>query len=253
VVEAFPLEEVFDPWQRAPVPEPFAGVGDEPLLDVVLEVSSVRLARLAEAFADAAVSPGAGGSARVSFRSPGGEWLEQYVLSLGPGVAVLAPGELREAVRRTALAVARSNRWSGPETLTQPDRVNLTSSRAMEDPMSEMMVAQCGLDCSKCPARIVFLKDDPELRRRTAAEWSKAYNAQVKPEDVLCSGCCVEGPPKISHCAVCEVRKCGRARGVANCGECVEYPECKTIAGMLQYIPDAKATLDAIRAHAPRT
>lgn len=114
--------------------------------------------------------------------------------------------------------------------------------------MREMMTAQCGLDCSKCPARIVFLKDDPELRARTAAEWSKAYNVQVKPEDVFCSGCRVEGEPKIGHCGTCEVRSCGRARGVANCGECSEYSGCTIIAGFLQYIPDVKTTLDAIHA-----
>ncbi len=114
--------------------------------------------------------------------------------------------------------------------------------------MSETMMAQCGLDCSKCPARIVYLKDDPELRARTAAEWSKAFNAKVKPEDVFCSGCRVDGPPKIAHCATCEVRKCGRERGVANCGECADYASCKTIAGFLQFIPDMKAVLDGIHA-----
>jgi hypothetical protein len=120
----------------------------------------------------------------------------------------------------------------------------------MEGVMSETMVAQCGLDCSKCPARIAFVKDDPELRRRTAEEWSARYNAKVKAEDVFCSGCRVEGPPKISHCGECEIRRCGRARSVANCGECADYATCTTIAGFLQYVPDAKATLDAIRARA---
>ena len=114
--------------------------------------------------------------------------------------------------------------------------------------MSETMTAQCGLDCSHCPARIAFLEDDPELRKRTAKEWSERYNASIRPEDVFCSGCRVEGPPKIGHCGVCEVRLCGRARGVANCGACADYPSCGTIAGFFQYIPDAKATLDAIHA-----
>jgi hypothetical protein len=114
--------------------------------------------------------------------------------------------------------------------------------------MSDTMMAQCGLDCSACPARICFVKDDPELRRRTAAEWSKAYNADVKPEDVFCSGCRVDGPPKISHCGVCEVRRCGRSRSVANCGECADYGTCDTIAGFLKFIPAAKANLDAVRA-----
>lgn len=116
--------------------------------------------------------------------------------------------------------------------------------------MAETMIAQCGLDCSRCPARVAFLEDDPELRERTAKEWSERYNISVRAEDVFCSGCRVEGPPKIGHCGVCEVRLCGRGRGVASCGECADYPACGTIAGFIQYIPDAKATLDAIRARA---
>jgi predicted DNA-binding transcriptional regulator YafY len=249
VVEARVLDEQFDPWLRAPVPEPFSGIGDEQLVEVALEVQGSRLARLAEAFSGAAMVVQADGSARVSFRTPGGEWLESYVISLGPGVAVVQPAALREAVRRNALGVAKANRPTRRRNLTHPDRVEVTSSVVMEDRMSETMVAQCGIDCSKCPARIAFVKDDPELRRRTAEEWSKAYNAEVKPEDVFCSGCRVEGLPKIGHCGVCEVRRCGRARGVANCGECADYAGCETIAGFLKFIPDAKATLDAIRAH----
>jgi hypothetical protein len=118
--------------------------------------------------------------------------------------------------------------------------------------MSEMMVAQCGLDCSVCPARIAFVKDDPELRRRTAAEWSAKYNVSVKADDVFCSGCRVEGGPKIGHCGQCEVRRCGREKGVANCGECAEYSTCATIAWFLQFVPDINTTLDAIHARAVR-
>ncbi len=114
--------------------------------------------------------------------------------------------------------------------------------------MNQPLIAQCGLDCSTCPARIAFLKDDPELRRRTAAEWSARYNATVRPEDVFCSGCRTEGGPKISHCGECEVRRCGIAKGVASCGACSEYRTCATIAAHLTYIPDVKATLDAIHA-----
>jgi predicted DNA-binding transcriptional regulator YafY len=231
VVEATTLEERFDPWLRAPVPGPFVLTPEEDLVEVLLEVGASRLPGLTEALDDAVVTPAAGGSARVSFRCPAGEWLESYVLSLGPGVAVVEPRELRE-------------------TLTRGDRVPGASSPAKEDVMTEMMTAQCGLDCSKCPARIAFLEDDPELRRRTAKEWSEKYNVSVKPEDVFCSGCRVEGEPKICHCNVCEVRRCGRERGVANCGECSDYSTCPTIAGFIQYIPDARATLDAIHARA---
>lgn len=110
IVHATPLEEVFDPWLRTPVPEPFVWSSVEPIVDVELEVAPARVAALAETFDRATVTVRSDGSARVSFRSPAGEWLETYVLSLGPGVRVVAPPELREAVRAAAAAVADSNR-----------------------------------------------------------------------------------------------------------------------------------------------
>ncbi|MGV8038946.1 MAG: helix-turn-helix transcriptional regulator [Thermoanaerobaculaceae bacterium] len=110
IIEARPLGEVFDPWLRAPVPEPFVWSSVEPVVDVELEVAPARVAALAETFDRATVTMRRDGSARVAFRSPAGEWLETYLLSLGPGVRVVAPSGLRDAVRAAALAVAESNR-----------------------------------------------------------------------------------------------------------------------------------------------
>lgn len=114
IVSALPCDEVFDPWQRAPVPEPFVWSALEPVVDVELEVSPARVAGLAEMFDRATVSIQADGTARVSFCCPAGEWLEGYILSLGVGVTVVTPPELREAVCAAALAVASANRR--PET-----------------------------------------------------------------------------------------------------------------------------------------
>jgi hypothetical protein len=63
-----------------------------------------------------------------------------------------------------------------------------------------------------------------------------------------CDGCLGEGGLKIGYCAQCEIRACGVARGVANCAYCDDYAACKELAGFLSYVPEAKATLDAIRA-----
>jgi hypothetical protein len=121
----------------------------------------------------------------------------------------------------------------------------------MEDLMSDVILAQCGLECGKCPARIAHLTNDDELRARTAVEWSKAYNADIPPEAISCSGCRVAGEPKISHCSVCEVRLCGVERAQANCGECADYQSCRKIATLHAMMPDAKKVLDVI--HARRT
>ena len=115
--------------------------------------------------------------------------------------------------------------------------------------MSDELLAACGLDCTVCPAHQAYVHDDPELRRRTAEEWSRAFNAAIRPEDIFCSGCRAEEGPKIGHCNECPVRRCAIDRDLPNCGECGDYPICETIAGYLKMMPpDSRARLDAVHA-----
>lgn len=105
------------------------------------------------------------------------------------------------------------------------------------------MIAFCGLDCSVCPARTAYLTDDDDLRARTAAEWSEMYGADITPAGINCTGCTEEGV-KFSHCEHgCEIRKCALPRGIANCGECGEYP-CDRITGFFEFVPEAKVNLE---------
>src|SRR4030042_34911 len=54
----------------------------------------------------------------------------------------------------------------------------------------------CGLDCAACPAFIARKTDDQALRVQTAAEWSKLYKTDRKPEAHNCVGCLkAEGRP----------------------------------------------------------
>lgn len=108
------------------------------------------------------------------------------------------------------------------------------------------MLAMCGLDCAACPAFIAHKTDDQALRTKTAAEWSKQFNVTIKPEDVNCVGCLKTEGPHIGHCAECEIRKCGLAKGVKNCALCADYP-CEKIAGFLANVPPAKANLEELR------
>jgi predicted DNA-binding transcriptional regulator YafY len=103
------LGETFDPWRRAPVPKPFAGAGNEVLVDVVVRAAASRRAALVDAFGAAAVADAPDGRVVASFRTPADEWLPRFVLSLGPGVEVLEPAALREQVREAARAVAEAN------------------------------------------------------------------------------------------------------------------------------------------------
>ncbi len=107
-------------------------------------------------------------------------------------------------------------------------------------------VAVCGLDCASCGAFIAHKTNDDELRKKVAAEWSKAYGFAFVPAMINCTGCLSTGGVQIGHCAECEMRKCAVGKGLANCAACADYP-CKTIEGFLNAVPEAKANLDALR------
>jgi len=109
------------------------------------------------------------------------------------------------------------------------------------------MLAMCGLDCAACPALIAYKTDDQALRVKTAAEWSKMYHADLKPEDINCVGCLRTKGVHVGHCAGCEIRKCGLARGVKNCALCSDYSSCEKIGQFLANVPPAKANLEEVR------
>ncbi len=107
-------------------------------------------------------------------------------------------------------------------------------------------LAMCGLDCAACPAFIAYQTNDQALRVKTAAEWSKVYHADLKPEDINCVGCLKLKGVQFSHCRECDIRKCGLARNVGNCALCPAYP-CEKIAKFTANVPPAKANLEEVR------
>jgi hypothetical protein len=108
------------------------------------------------------------------------------------------------------------------------------------------IISYCGLDCSVCPAYLAARKDDPELRTNTAAQWSKIYQADIKPEDVFCQGCHSDGERIFAHCRVCLMRQCGKSRKLENCARCADYA-CDKLKAFLDMVPESKANLENIR------
>ncbi len=108
----------------------------------------------------------------------------------------------------------------------------------------DKIIAVCGITCTECPAYIATQTDDNDLRTKTAGEWSKMFNAEIKQEHINCDGCNTPGK-KIQHCSECEIRACGLAKGVENCGHCADYA-CDKLEGFFGMVPDAKGTLDEI-------
>ena len=108
------------------------------------------------------------------------------------------------------------------------------------------MIACCGLVCTECPGYIATRENDPEKIAATARAWSKEHGREVRPEDVWCDGCLVEGK-KCAHCSECAVRACCIGRGLDNCALCSEFSSCDTIRSFLKIVPPARAVLENIR------
>jgi len=112
--------------------------------------------------------------------------------------------------------------------------------------MSEM-IAICGLPCQECGAFLATRDDDDEKRAEVAKTWSEMFEAEIKPSDINCEGCTSDGGVHFQHCTVCEIRKCGVAKGVVNCAHCAEYA-CATLEKFFEMVPECRARLDGIRA-----
>jgi hypothetical protein len=105
----------------------------------------------------------------------------------------------------------------------------------------------CGNGCDECPAYKFQQKDDPEARRKAAADWSKAFNADIKPEMMFCVGCTVTGEPHVGYCWMCNIRICATKKNVATCAECADYP-CKDLSAFHANAKGARENLEARRA-----
>lgn len=79
--------------------------------------------------------------------------------------------------------------------------------------MGNKLIAPCGLDCSKCDARIATVNNDDELRVRTAKFCNELNHFDfIKPKHINCMGCrCKEGSKTVFCSSICEIRKCSQA------------------------------------------
>lgn len=108
------------------------------------------------------------------------------------------------------------------------------------------MIAYCGLNCSNCIAYIATMENDDAKRATVAQQWSSAYNADIKPEDINCFGCKSEGP-KVYYCEnMCQIRLCCMEKQLENCACCPDY-KCETLAGFISLAPEAGQTLEKLR------
>ncbi|MBN1313867.1 MAG: DUF3795 domain-containing protein [Anaerolineales bacterium] len=112
----------------------------------------------------------------------------------------------------------------------------------------DRIVAYCGLVCSECEAYLATQSNDLAALEKLAARAREEYNMpDATAETARCDGCLGETGLKIGYCFSCEVRACGVQRNVRNCAFCDEYA-CEKLEGFFGMAPNARTTLDQIRA-----
>lgn len=109
--------------------------------------------------------------------------------------------------------------------------------------MKNQLIAFCGLNCENCDARKATLKNDDELRAKTAKAWCEMnHTDQITPESINCMGCRADGI-KFAYCSyMCPIRKCAADKGFETCADCAEKATCEHLAPF-KTNPEAKANL----------
>ena len=112
----------------------------------------------------------------------------------------------------------------------------------------EKMIAFCGLDCAGCEAYLATQAGDEAAKLTLLEKWRVEFDSPDMPlAAVTCDGCTSTGRLG-GYCQDCPVRACAVKKGFENCAHCADYGTCETLNGFIAEIPDAKQTLDAIRA-----
>ncbi len=109
----------------------------------------------------------------------------------------------------------------------------------------EKLIAPCGINCAECKALQATLSNDDKMRSKVAAEWSKEYHADIKPENINCTGCLGEGV-HFSHCNECEIRSCATGKGHRTCAECSDFA-CEKLEQLFGFVPSATENLISLR------
>ena len=134
------------------------------------------------------------------------------------------------------------NAWLKPQILGETKRDKGTK---MGEDKPASLIGFCGIDCGECKAFIATKNKDFDLKKTLAAEWSKNFGRDFKPEDINCVGCTSVNGSHIGYCAVCQIRTCGIKRGLQNCAFCIEYG-CEKLENIHSRSPKAKEQLEKI-------
>jgi len=85
------------------------------------------------------------------------------------------------------------------------------------------MIAYCGIKCSDCKVLWATLNDCGKTRKEVAQKWSEQFGWNLRPDDIYCDGCLVEGGRVFAYCKEREIRQCAREKAVENCAYCEHF------------------------------
>ena len=108
------------------------------------------------------------------------------------------------------------------------------------------MIAYCGINCLKCKSYIATRSGDPGELIQAAEELSVLYQAEVKPEYVVCDGCRANKRHSYFCRNSCKMRKCCIEKNFNSCIECADYP-CEELQFELNHNPEAKENLARLK------
>ena len=108
-------------------------------------------------------------------------------------------------------------------------------------------IAYCGLDCETCEARLATVKNDNELRRKVAEEWSALNGVEITPEMINCSGCRIPGVKTVYCDSLCTIRTCAMQKQVETCGDCPEMRSCEKVGAIIGNNSEARVRLKNVK------
>jgi hypothetical protein len=111
----------------------------------------------------------------------------------------------------------------------------------------DLKIAYCGLTCAYCPSYLITQTNDKDMIEKYVIKARNMYSPNGTAESLACDGCLSQDDERLyEHCVKCEIRACGKTRGVVNCAHCADYA-CSKLEEFFKTVPEARTTLDTVK------